>query len=261
MKKNYIRNFDDKQKLFLNRGYYIFDITEKKLINRIKNQIKKKVSNEFKIKKNLDLNLFHKYCDVSDLNKARLNLINFINKENQFEKDYFNICKNELFKIIGNEIAIQNEISLSIQLPKDKSSLLPMHADTWSGNSPFEIVVWIPLVDCYKTKSMFILDKNYLSKFNQEFRKPKMSSDKIFKKYKKYFKFINIKYGQGLIFDQNIPHGNIVNTTKETRWSFNCRFKSLFSPYKEKKFGDTFKVMTIKPATLIGLNYKFPRTK
>ena len=50
---------------------------------------------------------------------------------------------------------MQNRINLSIQLPKDKGSLLDTHADTWNGNSPFEIVVWVPLVDCYKTKSMY----------------------------------------------------------------------------------------------------------
>ena len=49
--KKYIRNFDDKQKLFLNRGYYIFDITEKKLINRIKIKSQKKFLMSLKQKK------------------------------------------------------------------------------------------------------------------------------------------------------------------------------------------------------------------
>ena len=45
---------------------------------------------------------------------------------------------------------MQQRINLSIQLPNDKSSLLPIHSDTWSGDSPFETVVWIPMVNCYK---------------------------------------------------------------------------------------------------------------
>ena len=52
---------------------------------------------------------------------------------------------------------MQKRINLSIQLPNDSSSLLPLHSDIWSGDSPFEAVVWIPLVDCFKTKSMYIL--------------------------------------------------------------------------------------------------------
>ena len=57
-------------------------------------------------------------------------------------------------------MAMQNSINLSIQLPNDKSSLLAIHADTWSGDS-FEVAVWLPLVDVYKTKSMYILPAKY----------------------------------------------------------------------------------------------------
>ena len=45
---------------------------------------------------------------------------------------------------------MQMRVNLSIQLPRDKSSLLPVHSDVWSGDSPFETVVWLPLVDCFK---------------------------------------------------------------------------------------------------------------
>ena len=47
--------------------------------------------------------------------------------------------------------------------------LLPTHADTWSGDSPFEVVVWVPLVNCYKTKSMYILPPNENVELNNNF--------------------------------------------------------------------------------------------
>ena len=47
---------------------------------------------------------------------------------------------------------MQKGVNLSIQLPNDKSSLLTMHADTWSGDSAYEAVIWLPLVNCYKSK-------------------------------------------------------------------------------------------------------------
>ena len=34
---------------------------------------------------------------------------------------------------------MQKSLNLSIQFPKDDSSLLPIHSDVWSGDSPFEI--------------------------------------------------------------------------------------------------------------------------
>ena len=70
---------------------------------------------------------------------------------------------------VNNEIAMQLRVSLSIQLPLDDSSLLPVHADTWTGVSPFETVVWLPLVNCYKTKSM-AMKEEYRLKKNKKIR-------------------------------------------------------------------------------------------
>ena len=70
---------------------------------------------------------------------------------------YYKISRRWLDSLIGNEVAMQLRVNLSIQLPKDNSSLLPLHSDVWSGDSPFETVVWIPLVNCYKSKAMYIL--------------------------------------------------------------------------------------------------------
>ena len=65
---------------------------------------------------------------------------------------------------------MQMRVNLSIQLPRDKSSLLPVHSDVWSGDSPFETVVWLPLVDCFKTKSMFILPPAKYNKIKKIFQ-------------------------------------------------------------------------------------------
>ena len=52
--------------------------------------------------------------------------------------------------------------------------------------------------------------------------------------------------------------GNTVNLEKSTRWSFNCRFKSVFSPYKDKKIGEFFTPIKLKPASIFGINYEEP---
>ena len=161
---------------------------------------------------------------------------------------------------MGNEIAMQLRVSLSIQLPKDDSSLLPIHADTWTGVSPFETVVWLPLVDCYKTKSMYILPPKKVDALRNLFLNKKIKkSDDIFKKIKKDLIWLNAKYGQVVIFDQSLPHGNVVNKEKETRWSMNCRFKSIFTPYADKRIGEYYEPITLKAASKKGISYKLPK--
>ena len=154
---------------------------------------------------------------------------------------------------------MQNNVNLSIQIPNDESSLLPLHSDTWSGDSPFEIVVWLPLVDCYKTKSMFILKQKQNEKFRKFFSNKNLNfSSQLHKKFKKDLIFLKINYGEFLLFNQNLPHGNVINITKETRLSLNCRFKGLFTPYAQKKLGSFFSPLIVRPASKVGLNYKFP---
>ena len=53
-------------------------------------------------------------------------------------------------------------------------------------------------------------------------------------------------------------HGNRINREAETRWSMNCRFKSLFSPYADKRLGEFFEPITIRAATRVGMNHKLP---
>ncbi|MBA1339681.1 MAG: hypothetical protein FD544_000222 [Pelagibacterales bacterium] len=154
---------------------------------------------------------------------------------------------------------MQTKINLSIQMPKDEDSLLPLHSDTWSGDSPFETVLWLPLVNCYKTKSMFILDAKKEEKFRRIYKDKKIQySLQLHKKVKKDLKFLKINYGNFLLFNQNLPHGNVVNETNETRFSLNCRFKGLFTPYNQKQLGNFFSPLIVRPTSKLALAYKYP---
>ena len=81
----------------------------------------------------------------------------------------------------------------------------------------------------------------------------------MFNFLKKDFEWIDIKFGQVLLFNQTLPHGNIVNKSKETRFSMNCRFKSIFAPYGDKKIGEFFEPITLRPASKIGMEYALPK--
>ena len=85
------------------------------------------------------------------------------------------------------------------------------------------------------------------------------SSNQFYNKIKKKVKWLKLDYGQILIFNQGLPHGNVINNQMETRWSMNCRFKSIFSPYGDKKIGEFFEPVTLRAASEIGIKYNFPK--
>ena len=162
--------------------------------------------------------------------------------------------------MIGNELAMQRRVNLSVQLPNDDSSLLPVHADVWSGDSPFELVMWLPLVDCRATKSMYILkpEPDRQMQANLATHGGPTAED-LFHAISDDVTFLDIPFGNVLVFTQNLMHGNRVNVEPETRWSMNCRFKGVMAPYGDKRLGEFFEPLVIRPASYLGMTYSLPR--
>ena len=205
------------------------------------------------------LNNIHEKVSVPDLNAFRLRIIRGINGIEDFRSMYFRVARPYLETIVGNELAMQLRVNLSIQFPGDDSSLLPVHADTWSGDSPFEAVVWLPLVDCYGTKAMYLLPPEPAAELNREFRqRAGGSSEELYQAIAHRVEWLKVNYGEVLIFNQGLPHGNRVNDEAETRWSMNCRFKGVFTPYGDKKIGEFFEPITLRAASRAGMSYSLP---
>ena len=107
-------------------------------------------------------------------------------------------------------------------MPDDYSSILPAHTDCISGDSAFQLVVWIPLTDCFNTNSMFIGSPESSLESLNDIR------DGIFDEKGTVVNFLSILIKKEyLIFPPTLIHGTH-NTTNSTRVSLNL-VKSLFA--------------------------------
>lgn len=248
---------------FMENGYVVVDAEVPTLLNKLRNHIAALAAEHLGIGAPGDagafLNGIHASVSVAELNSLRLAVINGLAAENWVRAAYFNIAREALGHIVGNELVMQRRINLSIQMPNDASSLLPVHADVWSGDSPFEVVMWLPLVDCFDSKSMYLMPpskdrevQKRLSTMNGK------TSEDLFHVIEDDVAFMNVPYGKVLLFSQTLMHGNRINIEPETRWSMNCRFKSAFSPYADKKLGEFFQPITLKPASRMAMAYDLP---
>ncbi|MCW7462994.1 sporadic carbohydrate cluster 2OG-Fe(II) oxygenase [Leptospira limi] len=251
-------------KQYFEEGYVIAEAANQDSLNWIRGKYVSIIKDILSISKDIssDEDLFgkiHEKVKVSELNDFRLKVIQSINSEKDFRFHYFQVAKPYLEALVGNELAMQLRVNLSIQFPNDDSSLLPVHSDTWSGDSPYEVVVWLPLVDCYKTKSMYILPPKETDILFRNFgKKAGVSSEELYQSISKDVKFLEINYGQVLLFNQGLPHGNRINLEPLTRWTMNCRFKGVFTPYGDKKLGEFFEPITLRSASRVGMDYFFP---
>ena len=179
---------------------------------------------------------------------------------NTFNRNYYLAGKDTIHTLCGNELAMQKRPGVSINLPRNRNDMLPIHADTWNGVSPFELNIWIPFVDCHDSMCLYILKRNeYKKRLSDTQNLLKLSSDELFSELEQDLTWIPIKYGEILAFDQSLPHGYSINEESNTHWSFNCRFKGLHTPYWDKKLGDYFMPITVKCNTRIGMSYQHPK--
>ena len=108
---------------------------------------------------------------------------------------------------------MQNRVTSAFNYLEIKVHCWNVHADTWSGDSAFEsgcmatscglflgqkVCLYFQLLSIKKLRSYFKVQ-------NLKIVQP------FFQKLKNDIKWIKINYGQVLIFNQCLPHGNLVN--------------------------------------------------
>lgn len=199
------------------------------------------------------LDRFHERdLDNTALNEFRVGLIQRMNERLNVGQLVFEAFRHFLLELIGPDVAVQKSTNLVIQRPGD-DSVPPLHRDA-PPHSYFEVVAWVPCVDCYRTKGMYVLDR---IQTRSAIRRLSEDEDG----YASLQDFIlnngtplEVKYGEALFFWGGLFHYTPINVEDETRWAVNLRYKNLFSPYGSKGFPDYFRILETSPLTRIALD-------
>ena len=148
---------------FAANGYVVRPVDDREALDELRRFVAQTVCDQLKMQLPNDvddfLNHVERVVPIEKLNEVRLNTYRKMNAAPWFRSTYFGLARSTIETLVGNELAMQNRVNLSIQLPRDDLSLLAIHADAFGGETPFQVVEWLPLVDCYKTKSMFVLPR------------------------------------------------------------------------------------------------------
>jgi sporadic carbohydrate cluster 2OG-Fe(II) oxygenase len=250
---------------FMARGYVIRPVDDREALDEMRDEIVRMVCAHLKLDPPNDpqdfLDHIERVVAPARLNDLRLAVYRAMNAKPWFRPTYFALARSAIEALVGNELAMQNRVNLSIQMPNDDSSLLDIHADVFGGETPYQVVMWLPLVDCHDTKSMFILPHDKTRAIT-----PRLSEvgdggmARLYQMVEKDLIWLDVPYGTALVFTPNCLHGNVVNRVPATRWSMNCRFTGLFTFYtsSEKKIGSFYLPITTRAVSRIGLAYRPP---
>ena len=246
---------------FLRNGFVVCDAEAPKILESIREDMTQIAINWLKQSqlesKAFKLSNSHNFVTNERLNDLRLTIFTEINKIVDIRQRYFWLARQSLITLVGNELAMQNKVNMSIQQPNDESSVLPIHSDIWTGDSPFQVVLWVPLTEASKSNSMFFMPPHASREARQRVATGEFKSmDQIGSEYHSQMVTMIVPYGKVLIFDSNCLHGNVLNETKTVRWSMNCRFTGLLTPFTnpERRLGTYYLPITTRAATKMGLS-------
>ena len=245
---------------FLRDGHVVREAESESILESVRQDVIQIATNWLKQNglesASFDLANSHKFVPNDRLNDLRLTIFAEINKLSDIRQRYFSLARQTISTLVGNELAMQNKVNMSVQQPNDESSVLPMHSDIWTGDSPFQVVLWVPLTDASETNSMFFLPPLASREARDRVAAGEFKSmDQIENAYRSQLITMVVPHGKVLVFDSSCLHGNVLNETKTSRWSINCRFTGLLTPFTnpERRLGTYYLPITTRAATKMGL--------
>ena len=187
----------------------------------------------------------------AELNDLRVAIIQAFNSRCDAGRLVFEAFRPYITALCGADVVVQRSANIVISQPHD-DGVGPLHQDS-PANSPFEIVVWLPMVDCFGSKSMLTWDRPETEAMVSTVRADPTTFEAL-DVGATGGNYVTVKYGEALIFWTSLFHRTPINTEAETRWSFNIRYKNLFSPYGAKGLLDYFRLLEASPLTTLALD-------
>jgi sporadic carbohydrate cluster 2OG-Fe(II) oxygenase len=242
--------------LSFEKGFVVIDADEPKYLETLRSEVFSIAREIFQLpdtSPEQGFNNFHKNIEgmaPGQLNKLRIDLIQRITADCDVRELVFKAFEKQIFQMLGPDILAQKNCNLVLQPPGDPNPS-ELHRDA-PANSPYEIVVWVPLVDCFGSKAMYILDiKNTERAFAYLDANPADWTG--FESYAKSLAVTPaVPFGTALIFHTGCLHGSDINCEHETRVSLNVRYKNIFSPSGLKNQLQFFSPLRVSEVARLG---------
>lgn len=243
---------------FEQRGFGIFPADDRAALDRLRYEIFVRTRSIFGLTGDdpeAAFNTFHALEITGPrLNELRVKLIREVTDGVDSGSLIHEAFRSTIHELLGPDLLVQKNTNLVIQQPHDPNPS-ELHRDA-PANSPYEVVVWLPLVDCFGTKSMYVLDREQTGAALRRLDADPSDWEGFHAHCLNVGANVPVPYGSALFFWTGLFHGSRVNTESETRFSLNMRFKSLFSPGGLKEPFEFFRIHQLSPLTRLGIGFQ-----
>lgn len=199
-----------------------------------------------------NIHLLAGLLNESEANDLTLEAIKYLSVKYTFDEFIYDSCPSFFLALFGCDIHSQKHNNLVVQHPSSSRNS-ELHIDA-PPTSQFEVVCWLPLVDCYGSKTFYLVPIKRSIALMKQYHEGKYPTWEKFKSACLVdAQKVDVSYGQVLFFSSCQLHGSEKNETNETRWCLNARFKSLFAPCGSHDPLVFYRALKVGPLTKIAL--------
>lgn len=213
-------------------GYAICKIENIEIFERLRNSFIDNIQSSKEEKKDIDL--IRK--KIAKMTKGEINNINikFLTHNKNLSEMMVQSFSNLIEKLCGKELFIQRRAHMTVNAPGEDQAKQVAHYEMISGISPFTYIIWAPLHDINDDSGAYHINlEKSLSIMKNEEKNGLVSGPDVLD-FMGNKKPPRIKFGEAIIFNPFVIHGNIPFASEYARIACNVRFQSSKMPLLQK---------------------------
>ena len=220
------KKFNDKT------GYLIYQIERVDLLKKLRDSFINNLRIAPKYKRNINsVRLSMAKMSSAEINRA---MINFLTFNKNLSELMVKSCPKLIQKLCGKKLFIQRRAHTTINVPGNKYAKQWAHYEMISGISPFSYILWAPLHDLDDEGGAYHIDlKTSLDVMKKEEIEGLVNGPRVLNMMGNK-KPPKLKFGEAIIFNPFVLHGNIPFYSKFARIACNVRFQSSQKPLLQK---------------------------
>ena len=166
----------------------------------------------------------------AEINRSMIDLLKFTNLSEMI----INSCPKLVESLCGKELFIQRRATIIMNVPGKGQARQWPHYELMSGISPFTYVIWAPLHDLEdQSGAYYINQKESLEVMKKEQAAGLVNGPTVLNMMQNQ-KPTPLKFGQAIIFNPFVLHGNVTFNSKFARIAYSVRFQSNNKPLLQK---------------------------
>ena len=166
----------------------------------------------------------------AEINKTMIKLLSFTNLSEMI----ISSCPKLIKTLCGNELFIQRRAHIIINVPGSGQAKQWPHYEMISGLSPFSYVIWAPLHELDDNGGIYYINQHESSKIMKKEELKGLVNGPDVLNLMQNQRPVKLKFGEAIIFNPFVIHGNTPFNSKYARIACNVRFQSCKKPLLQK---------------------------